>query len=99
LGILSRVGVHAFVDESVRDRLYLVSAALVAPTEVHHLCVAMRRLRMPGQCEARPSFVRTGAAPTASASAARICTRRRFASDSSGVSADGAIVEVCGWNS
>ena len=45
------VGVHAFADESVRDRLYLVSAALVAPTEVHRLRVVMRGLRLPGQRE------------------------------------------------
>jgi hypothetical protein len=49
--MMPRVGVPAFADESVRDRFYLVSAALVAPIEVHRLRVAMRRLRMPGQRE------------------------------------------------
>lgn len=45
------VTVHAFVDESARPPRYLVSAAIVDPSQVRRLRQSMRALLMPGQRE------------------------------------------------
>jgi hypothetical protein len=45
------VSTHAFVDESVRGQRYLVSAALVDPSDLVRLRKALRTLLLPGQRE------------------------------------------------
>jgi len=47
----SAVSTHAFVDESVRGQRYLVSAALVDPSDLVRLRKALRTLLLPGQRE------------------------------------------------
>lgn len=45
------VTVHAFVDESVRGRLYLIAAAVAEPANVRQLRSTLRGLLLPGQRE------------------------------------------------
>lgn len=43
--------VHAFIDESARDRRYLIAVAIVQPSHVRQLRREMCRLLLPGQRE------------------------------------------------
>lgn len=45
------MSVHAFVDESQRNRRYLLAAALVEPVSLRQLRKDMRALLLPGQRE------------------------------------------------
>ncbi len=54
------MSVHAFLDESQRDRLYLVSVAVVDPARLVELRKQMRALLLPGQRELHISKEREG---------------------------------------
>lgn len=45
------MAVHAFVDESARERRYLIAAVIVEPAEVSRLRRSMTRFLLPGQRE------------------------------------------------